>query len=159
MNLDKNSSGTDADADADADSGNAGAGTEQPTRWGTGMSDQFGSKVWFFPDGDLPPAGAVEPRGHESLLILNPNGSDAEVVITVYFENREPDVLEPQMVGARRVRCIRTNEPIGTYQIPFGQYALKLESPVPLICQIGRMDVQQPNLAYYTVMGYPGGSK
>jgi hypothetical protein len=53
------------------------------------------------------------------------------------------------------VRCIRTNEPIDGYQIPRGQYALRLESSVPIVCQIGRLDVRQPNLAYYTVMGHP----
>ncbi len=59
-------------------------------------------------------------------------------------------VVEPQ-----RVRCIRTNEPIDGFQIPFGQYALKVESTVGIVAQIGRMDVSQPNLAYYTVMGHP----
>ncbi len=120
------------------------------------MKVQFGSKIWLFPDGDIPPPGEAEPRGHESLLMLNPNDRDAEILISIFFEDREPEILESQCVGARRVRCIRTNEPIGGYQIPFGQYALKIESTVPLICQMGRMDVRQPNLAYYTVMGHPG---
>ena len=119
------------------------------------MIAQQGSRTWFFPDGDIPPSGNVAPKGHESLVMLNPNDTDAEVVITVYYEDRDPDVLRPQIVGARRVRCIRTNEPIDGYQISFGQYALKVDSSVPLVCQIGRMDVQQPNLAYYTVMGHP----
>ncbi|MEA2025404.1 MAG: sensory rhodopsin transducer [Chloroflexota bacterium] len=119
------------------------------------MRDRQGSRTWFFPDGDIPAPGDAAPHGHESLLMLNPNDADAEVLITVYFEDRDPAVLAPQVVGARRVRCIRTNEPIDGYQIPLGQYALKLESSVPLICQIGRLDVQQPNLAYYTVMGHP----
>ena len=118
------------------------------------MSGQ-GSRTWFFPDGDIPEPGEVEPKGHESLLMLNPNVDDAEVVITVYFEDREPVTLAPQQVDARRVRCIRTNEPIDGYQIPRGQYALRLESSVPIVCQIGRLDVRQPNLAYYTVMGHP----
>jgi hypothetical protein len=118
------------------------------------MSRQ-GARTWFFPDGDIPMPGDAEPRGHESLLLLNTNDEDAEVVLTVYFEDREPVVLTPQVVAARRVRCIRTNEPIEGYQIPRGQYALRVESSVPIICQIGRMDVQQPNLAYYTVMGHP----
>jgi hypothetical protein len=85
--------------------------------------------------------------------MLNPGGEDAEVVITVYFEDREPVTLATQAVGARRVRCIRVSDPVDGYRIPLGQYALKLESTVPLVCQIGRMDVRQPNLAYYTVMG------
>jgi hypothetical protein len=115
---------------------------------------QPGSRTWFFPDGDIPPAGDP-PQGHESLIMLNPGDTDAEVVLTVYFEDREPEILEPLVVGARRVRCIRTNDPIGGFQIPFGQYALRLESSAPIVCQIGRMDVRQPNLAYYTVMGHP----
>ncbi len=119
------------------------------------MNRQQGSRTWFFPDGDIPPPGDATPHGHESLIILNPNDEDAEVAITVYFEDREPAVLVPQVVGAQRVKCIRTNEPIDGYHIPLGQYALRLESSVPIICQIGRMDVRQPNLAYYTVMGHP----
>jgi hypothetical protein len=114
-----------------------------------------GSRTWFFPDGDIPAPGDAPPFGHESLIMLNPGDEDAEVVITVYFEDREPDVLATQLVRARRVRCLRISDPIDGYQIPLGQYALKLESSAPLVCQIGRMDVQQPNLAYYTVMGHP----
>jgi hypothetical protein len=113
-----------------------------------------GARTWFFPDGDIPPAGDP-PQGHESLIMLNPTERDAQIVITVYFEDREPQTLTPLTVGAQRVRCIRTNEPIAGFQIPLGQYALKLESSEPIVCQIGRMDVRQPNLAYYTVLGHP----
>lgn len=121
------------------------------------MAEGTGARTWYFPDGDIPPPGEGDLAGHESLILLNPNEADAEVVITVYYEDRDPDVLAPQVVGARRVRCIRTDGPIDGYRIPFGQYALKVESTVPLICQIGRMDVRQPNLAYYTVLGHPVG--
>lgn len=121
------------------------------------MSEQtFGKSIWFFPDGDLPPAGDVEPHGHESLVILNPNVGDAQVVLTVYYTDAPPVEINVGLVSEKRVRCIRTDEPIGDrgYRIPEGQYALKITSTVPVICQIGRMDVRQPNLAYYTVMGY-----
>ena len=114
-----------------------------------------GHTTWYFPDGDIPPHGGTEPHGHESLVILNPHDSDAELTITVYYTDREPDIIPAQRIKARRVRCLRTDEPIGGVQIPFGQYALKIESTSPVICQIGRMDVRQPNLAYYTVMGFP----
>ena len=57
---------------------------------------------------------------------------------------------------AERVRCMKTHEkkyfkektPLET------QYALKVESSVPVIVQYGRLDSRQTNLAYYTVMGY-----
>ncbi|NQU42907.1 hypothetical protein HQ520_06445 [bacterium] len=116
----------------------------------------LGSRTWFFPDGDIPQAGDGEQKGHESLIILNPNPDDADVTITVYYSDDPPHVLPPQSVPGERVRCIRTNEPIEGYQIPFGQYALKLESTIPIVAQIGRMDVSQANLAYYTVMGFGG---
>lgn len=116
------------------------------------MSEQ-GKKVWFFPDGDLPEPGDGELKGHESLVILNPNESDAKITLTVYFTDRKPKVLNAGTIGAQRVHCIRTNEVIDGFQIPQGQYALKIESPVGVIAQIGRMDVTQPNLAYYTTMG------
>ena len=76
-------------------------------------------------------------------------------MLTVHFEDCEPDVLDPLVVGARRVRCISTGDPIDGYRIPLRRYALRLNSSVPLVCQIGRMDVRQPNLANCTVLGHP----
>jgi len=116
--------------------------------------NELGKKVWFFPDGDLPAPGEGTLQGHESLVVLNPNATDAELTLTVYFTDREPAILDAGLVDAQRVRCIRTNEPIDGFQIPFGQYALKIESSVGVIAQIGRMDVAQANLAYYTTMGF-----
>jgi len=116
----------------------------------------YGNKVWFFPDGDLPQPGDGPQKGHESLVLLNPNDTDAQVTITVYYTDRDAEQVPAQSVGARRVRCFRMDQGIGGHKIPYGQYALKVASTVPLVCQIGRMDVSQPNLAYYTVMGYPG---
>lgn len=121
------------------------------------MKEQlFGRRVWFFPDGDIPPPGPGALIAHEALVILNPGDEDARIAITVYYPDREPDHLPPQTVQARRVRCIRSDEGFDGVIIPYGQYALRLESTVPVIAQMGRMDVRQPNLAYYTVMGFPG---
>jgi hypothetical protein len=119
------------------------------------MPEEYGKKIWFFPDGDLPPAGELEPKGHESLVILNPNLKDASVTMTVYFTDRQPVVIQPLTINAQRVQCIRVDKPVNGFQIPFGQYALKIESTIGIIAQIGRMDVRQSNLAYYTTMGYP----
>ncbi|MBN1864110.1 MAG: hypothetical protein JW808_04350 [Victivallales bacterium] len=65
--------------------------------------------------------------------------------------------MDGGIVEACRVRCVRTNEEIDSCKIPVGvQYALKVEANVGIVCQMGRMDVTQPNLAYYTTMGYGG---
>ena len=118
-------------------------------------NEEYGNKVWFFPDGDLPQPGDKEPKGHESLVILNPNSVAAQLRLTVYYEDKDPDNLDPVELPGQRVLCIRVDKPIGNYKIPFGQYALKVAASSPVICQIGRMDITQPNLAYYTTMGFP----
>jgi hypothetical protein len=90
-------------------------------------------------------------------VLFNPNAQPAEVQITIYFDNREPERDLRVTVEAERVRCVRLDQPVSdrVYRIPYGQYALLVESDQPIIAQIGRMDVTQPNLAYYTVMGFP----
>ena len=116
-----------------------------------------GKKVWIFPDGDLPAPGDKEPYGHESLVIVNTNKENAKVCITIYRENEEPVRDVKVDVLGERVRCVRMDKEVGDgrkIKIKPGQYALKLESSVPVVAQIGRMDITQPNLAYYTVMGY-----
>jgi len=122
-----------------------------------GFAMNTGKKIWVFPDGDLPQPGNKEPFGHESLVILNMNDKDTKVEIDVYFENKPPIKNITSTINAERVRCFRLDKPIGEqkYQIPYGQYALVVRSELPVVAQIGRMDVTQPNLAYYTTMGYP----
>jgi hypothetical protein len=115
-----------------------------------------GSKTWVFPDGDLPQPGDKEPFGHEALIILNINDQDTKIELDFYFEDGEPVKNITVAIKAERVKCFRLNDPIGdpSYQVPFGQYALVLRSEFPVIAQIGRMDITQPNLAYYTTMGH-----
>lgn len=115
-----------------------------------------GKKVWIFPDGDLPPHGGTEPHGHESLIILNLNEQDTIVEFDIYFDDKDPVLGLKDTVKAQRVRCFRLDEPLtnSEYKMPLGQYAIVVKSERPVVCQIGRMDVRQANLSYYTVMGY-----
>ena len=117
----------------------------------------IGKKVWVFPDGDLPDAGDGPLKGHESLIILNSSDKDSKIVFEIYFEDKDPVKDITATIKAKRVRCFRLDSPIGDereFQIPSGQYALIVKSERPVVAQVGRMDVSQPNLAYYTVMGY-----
>ena len=121
-------------------------------------SEGNGKKVWIFPDGDLPPAGDPDLplEAHESLIVLNTGDVQADIEIDVFFDNREPEMGLKVSVPPRRVNCFRIDAPLGDrgFQVPFGQYALRLRSTVPIVAQIGRADVRQVNLAYYTTMGY-----
>lgn len=115
-----------------------------------------GKKHWVFADGDLPPAGDKEPFGHEALMVVNVNEEKADLMIDILFEDKEPVKGLTQTLLGERVTCIRLDQPIGDqkYKIPFGQYALVLNSNVPVVAVFGRLDVRQNNLAYYSVQGY-----
>jgi hypothetical protein len=122
------------------------------------MSGPEGRKTWIFPDGDLPPAGeaGLPLEGHESLIVLNTGDQDAHIQMDVFFSDREPEAGLRLFAPARRVTCFRMDKPVGDrqFQVPFGQYALRLRSDVPIVVQMGRADVRQANLAYYTTIGY-----
>ena len=120
------------------------------------MSEYIGKKNWIFCDGDLPPAGNEEPFGQESLMIVNLNTEIAKIEIDILFQDREPVKNITHKLMAERVICIRLDKPIGDqkYKIPMGQYALCLRSDVPVFAVFGRLDVRQPNMAYYSVQGY-----
>ena len=124
-------------------------------------NEMDGKKKWFFPDGDRPPFGDSELIGHESYIVLNPNKQAAHLSVTLYFEDKEPFHSIQMTVAAERVKCFQTHNPdhFGVHVIPVGkQYAMKIESDVPVIVQYGRLDTRQVNLAYYTTMGYSGDS-
>ena len=69
---------------------------------------EYGKRVWIFPDAELPPEGVNVIPGHESIILTNVTDETANVTITLLYEDREP-VSFPVTVGARRVRCLRTN--------------------------------------------------
>ena len=121
------------------------------------MQDVYGKFVWVFPDGELPPAGDFELKGHESVIILNMTQEKASVKLTLFFENQEPVQGIEIQVQPERVRCIRMDNPedIGGMVIPREtQYAMKFESSVPVGVQYGRLDTRDQPMAFYINSGY-----
>ena len=119
--------------------------------------NEYGKRIWFFPDGDRPPFGDSPLKGHESIVVLNPNKGQAVIKITFYYEDREPVTTDEIVVEAERVCCMKTHEEKyfkDKTQLTGTQYALKVEGSIPVIVQYGRLASRQTNLAYYTVMGY-----
>lgn len=124
----------------------------------------LGHKTWVFPDGEMPPPQPYDPslanpqvQGHESLIILNSGAEGVVPRVRIYFEDKPPQDVRLAPIPGQRVFCYRLDRPIGTppFRIPPGQYGLIVECDHPVVAQFGRMDVRQPNLAYYTVMGFP----
>ena len=121
-----------------------------------------GSKLWFVADGYLPLKTKTDNtgfEGHEAIMILNCGDRPAEVLMDVFFENREPIEGVKLTVPARRIKCFRMDHPgeIGGVEIKrLEQYALRFRSDTEVIVQYGRMDVSQANLAYIGMMGHAG---
>lgn len=119
---------------------------------------QSGAKVWYFPDGYLPEktgVGAME--AHEALMLLNANDSRANILLDIYFEDREPKRSIPIVVEGERIRTLRLDHPddIGGVTIPpLTQYSIRVRSDVDIVAQFGRLDTTQINMAYYGSMGY-----
>lgn len=117
-----------------------------------------GKKQWYIVDGYRPsptPDPTAVYEGHESIMILNPNPKDAHVLISVFFEDREPVEDIPYLVPAKRIRCFKSHEKdvLGGLEIGVGvQYSMQIKSDVGVIVQYGRLDVQQPNMAYMALM-------
>jgi hypothetical protein len=115
----------------------------------------IGKKTWVFADGDLPPHGDSEPFGHEAMMIVNSGNREAKIELQILFEDRDPVKGVHITVAPERVHCFRMDYPIGDekFQIPFGQYAVILNSNVPVVCLYGRLD-RRPGMAYYPVGGF-----
>lgn len=114
----------------------------------------YGKKVWIFPDAELPPVGVNLIPGHESIIITNTCDQIANIKVTLFYPDKEP-VSFTTTVDARRVRCMRTNEEkdFGTLTAEFEQqYAIMLESDVPVVAQYGRAEPR--TVAFYTTSGY-----
>ena len=117
---------------------------------------ELGKKTWVFADGDLPPhVVEEEPRGHEALMVVNNNDVDAKITLTLLFEDKDPKEGIHLTVPAKRVNCFRMDYPVGEekFEIPFGQYAVILNSDVPVVCLYGRLD-RRPDMAYYPIGGF-----
>ena len=119
-----------------------------------------GSRTWYFPDGDRPPAGPVSgPEAHESLMILNVSACPATVDLDLYWTDRAPVLGIRIVVPGERVRSLR----VPWYEDPADadramvpvreQYALRVRSDIPVICQYGRLEAV-PSFALYTTMGF-----
>ena len=119
-----------------------------------------GKKDWYIIDGYRPspvPDPEAEYIGHESVMILNTNDVDAHILISVYFEDRDPVENIPYTVPAKRIRTFKTDdsEALGGLSLAVGvQYSMVIKSDVGVHVQYGRLDVQQPNMAYMALMAH-----
>lgn len=122
------------------------------------MSGKYGSKVWFIPDGFYPSTSSGKFKSHEAICVLNPNKEDANISITLYFEDREKMTGFYALCGAERTKHIRMDQlkDKGGNGVPMDvPYAMMVESDVEIIVQYSRMDTTQAEMALMTTIAYP----
>lgn len=115
---------------------------------------------WLVPDGWMPPKGTGAVEGHEAICVLNVGDQDASVILTFFFEDREPDVVGPLHCGARRTRHFRldlAHEIDGYALAPETPYALVVDTDVPVTVQHTRVDTRSPQLALMTSIAVAAG--
>lgn len=119
---------------------------------------QGGARTWYFPDGYLPKKtnnGVME--AHEALMLFNTNEQDADVLIDIYFSDRDPVKDISLRVGAERIKTLRLDHPDeldGLEIPPLTQYSIRVRSNANIVAQFGRLDTTQDNMAYYGCVGY-----
>lgn len=119
-----------------------------------------GKKQWYVVDGYRPPvhAGGVKDyEGHECIMILNCNKQDAHCVIDVFYPDKDPALGIKYTAPAQRISAFRTNDTavFGEVKLEVSQqYSLRITSDVEVVVQYGRLDINQPNMAYLATLGY-----
>jgi hypothetical protein len=121
------------------------------------MRQPAGATRWLIPDGYIPEKSSGQLTSHESICVLNCASQDAQLKITIYFEDRDPIEDIPVTVAGRRTYHIRTSLlRKGEASIPVGvPYAIEVVSDIPVIVQYSRLDATQAENALMSVVAYP----
>ena len=120
--------------------------------------ENIGEYVWFIPDAYYPQKSSGEFPSHEAVCVLNPGAADANIELTLYFEDRDKMDGFKAVCKAERtnhIRLDRLKDAKGN-SIPMGvPYAIMVHSDRKIVVQYSRMDTSQAEMALMTTMGYP----
>ena len=117
----------------------------------------YGKKVWMIPDGYMSDTEKGELVSHEAICVLNLSGADANIDITVYFEDDEPLRGIRAVCKNERTNHIRLDRAVSFdgRKIPKNKpYAVLVESDREIVVQASRLDVSQPEYALMTTIAY-----
>lgn len=123
---------------------------------------EWGRKVWAIAEGYIP--GRSESGGdpalvsHETACLLNTTDRDADVVITLFFTDREPVGPYNVKVAARRTRHVKFNDLSDPQPVPRDTaYASLIVSSEPIVVQHTRLDSRDPAIALLSTIAYAAG--
>jgi len=118
----------------------------------------IGRTRWAIAEGYIPPDDPDKDRtmiSHEAACILNANDSDANIVLTIYFTDRDPAGPYRITVPARRTLHLRFNDLDDPERVPRNKdFSSVIESDVPIVVQHTRLDGRSADNALLSTTAY-----
>lgn len=122
------------------------------------MSQKYGKKTWLIPDCFLHSVSLNEQVSHEAICVLNTTDVDAEISLTLFYEDREKITDFVSECKAGRTHHIRLDKIVsksGNKIIRDVPYAILVESNTEIVVQYSRLDTSAVEMALMTTMAYP----
>ncbi len=118
----------------------------------------IGRRYWAIAEGYIPgKSTGPEPQmtSHETACLLNTSDTDAGVILTIYFSDREPAGPYNITVPARRNIHLRFNNLKDPEPIPRDtDYASVIVSDIPIVVQHTRLDSRQAANALISTIAF-----
>lgn len=121
------------------------------------MSKNIGKTTWLIPDAFWPEKSNGCFPSHEAICVLNTSKTDAQIELTLYFEDKSPMTGFKAKCFGERCNHIRLDKILDEHgrHIPTGvAYAILLESSSNVVVQYSRMDTTQAEMALMTAIAY-----
>ncbi len=117
----------------------------------------YGKNTWMIADGYMSDTKKGEYVSHEAICVLNLSGKDANINISIFFEDREPIKNIRAVCKNERTNHIRLDRVVlddGSIIPKNTPYAVLVESDTPIVVQASRLDVSQPEYSLMTTIAY-----
>jgi hypothetical protein len=122
---------------------------------------EIGHRRWAIAEGYIPSQSVSQEHAlvsHEACCMLNAGAQDAQVEITLYFEDRAPVGPYRVKLGAQRTLHLRFNDLKDPEPVPRDtSYSSVIVSTVPIVVQHTRLDSRHPNIALLSTTAYHEG--
>jgi hypothetical protein len=119
---------------------------------------EIGHRRWAIAEGYIPSQSLSQEHAlvsHEAICLLNAGDRQADVVVTLYFKDREPVGPYKVTVGARRTLHLRFNDLDKPAPVPRDtDFSSVIESSEPIVVQHTRLDSRHPNISLMSTVGY-----
>ncbi len=118
----------------------------------------YGKKVWLIPDTFLNSVSKNASVSHEAICVINTSDVDADIKLTLFFEDRDARADFSSHCAAMRTHHIRMDRLRNENGEPIPRdtpYAVLVESNTPIVCQYSRLDASAPEMALMTTIAYP----